>query len=363
MQRRDVIERADHRDGDGQQIGADHECPRDHADARPERLDRRRDPAAALGVAVGDLQMLDRDEDERDRGDEHERRRRSPDLGVQDPGNVEDRSPEVGEHHGPGQQRPQVPDPAAAPSARRPLPPRSQARAAGAYCRPPPSSTLPHRRTLPPADQMTGGWRTRRPSRFRLKPTNSTGRLAPAMHPEMIFPAASPSDMRTLGEQLGRLLGIGDVIGLIGPLGAGKTTFAQGMARGLEVPAERHVASPTFALVNQHPGRVPFVHADLYRINDHDRDRRARPVRGLRIRRGGHRVAGPLPRRGAGGPAGHRHHARLRAGGRRRAARGRRDGSGGGVRQIEARSTGPRGAALAAALAAAFRGHTPAPGG
>ena len=60
---------------------------------------------------------------------------------------------------------------------------------------------------------------------------------------------------------------VGDVVGLLGPLGAGKTTFAQGIARGLEVPAERHVASPTFALVNQHPGRVPFVHADLYRIN------------------------------------------------------------------------------------------------
>ena len=74
--------------------------------------------------------------------------------------------------------------------------------------------------------------------------------------------------MQALGEQLGRVLKTGDVVGLIGPLGAGKTTFAQGIARGLDVPAERHVASPTFALVNQHPGRVPFVHADLYRIND-----------------------------------------------------------------------------------------------
>lgn len=73
--------------------------------------------------------------------------------------------------------------------------------------------------------------------------------------------------MQALGERLGRLLQAGDVVGLLGPLGAGKTTFAQGIARGLEVPPERHVASPTFALVNQHPGRVPFVHADLYRIN------------------------------------------------------------------------------------------------
>ena len=56
------------------------------------------------------------------------------------------------------------------------------------------------------------------------------------------------------------------MVALIGPLGAGKTTFVQGVARGIGVPSERHVASPTFALVNEHPGRVPLVHADLYRI-------------------------------------------------------------------------------------------------
>jgi tRNA threonylcarbamoyladenosine biosynthesis protein TsaE len=84
---------------------------------------------------------------------------------------------------------------------------------------------------------------------------------------QRIFPAASAAEMQELGERLGRIMRVGDVVGLIGPLGAGKTTFAQGIARGLEVPGDRHVASPTFALVNQHPGRVPFVHADLYRIN------------------------------------------------------------------------------------------------
>src|SRR6202000_2507188 len=57
-------------------------------------------------------------------------------------------------------------------------------------------------------------------------------------------------------------------LALIGPLGAGRTTFVQGLARGLGVPADRHVASPTFALVNEHPGRVPLVHADLYRVAD-----------------------------------------------------------------------------------------------
>jgi len=56
-------------------------------------------------------------------------------------------------------------------------------------------------------------------------------------------------------------LAAGDVLALTGPLGAGKTTFVQGLARGLDVPPDRHVASPTFALVNEHPGRVPLVHA------------------------------------------------------------------------------------------------------
>lgn len=85
-----------------------------------------------------------------------------------------------------------------------------------------------------------------------------------------VFTALAPDAdaMKALGRALGRVLQPGDVLGLIGPLGAGKTTFAQGVAQGLDVPPERHVASPTFALVNEHPGRVPFVHADLYRVEN-----------------------------------------------------------------------------------------------
>jgi tRNA threonylcarbamoyladenosine biosynthesis protein TsaE len=80
--------------------------------------------------------------------------------------------------------------------------------------------------------------------------------------------AESADAMQALGERLGRALRAGDVVALVGPLGAGKTTFVQGLARGAGVPAERHVSSPTFALVNEHPGRVALVHADLYRIVD-----------------------------------------------------------------------------------------------
>ena len=79
--------------------------------------------------------------------------------------------------------------------------------------------------------------------------------------------AATAADLGALGERLGRVLAVGDVIGLIGPLGAGKTTLVQGIARGMGI-AGRNVASPTFALVNEHPGAVPLVHADLYRIED-----------------------------------------------------------------------------------------------
>ncbi|HEY7376913.1 MAG TPA: tRNA (adenosine(37)-N6)-threonylcarbamoyltransferase complex ATPase subunit type 1 TsaE [Polyangia bacterium] len=84
----------------------------------------------------------------------------------------------------------------------------------------------------------------------------------------LILTAASAADTQAIAERLGRLLERGDVLALVGPLGAGKTTFVQGLARGIGVPGERHVASPTFALVNEHPGRVPLVHADLYRIED-----------------------------------------------------------------------------------------------
>src|SRR3954468_1108798 len=86
------------------------------------------------------------------------------------------------------------------------------------------------------------------------------------MSDTLILTAATAAETQTIGERLGRAPVGGDMVALIGPLGAGKTTFVQGVARGIGVASDRHVASPTFALVNEHPGRVPLVHADLYRI-------------------------------------------------------------------------------------------------
>jgi tRNA threonylcarbamoyladenosine biosynthesis protein TsaE len=90
--------------------------------------------------------------------------------------------------------------------------------------------------------------------------------MNPTPSPTLSLRIDSADSMHRLGASLGRLLVVGDVVALSGPLGAGKTTFVQGLAEGLGVPAERHVASPTFALVNQHPGRIDFVHVDFYRI-------------------------------------------------------------------------------------------------
>jgi tRNA threonylcarbamoyladenosine biosynthesis protein TsaE len=74
----------------------------------------------------------------------------------------------------------------------------------------------------------------------------------------------SPAATEAVGEALGRRLRAGDVVLLKGELGAGKTTFIRGVARG--AGSEAPVASPTFQLVRLYPGRLQLAHVDLYRI-------------------------------------------------------------------------------------------------
>lgn len=73
-----------------------------------------------------------------------------------------------------------------------------------------------------------------------------------------------------LGRILGELATPGLVIGLVGPLGAGKTTLARGIALGLGVPDRRLVSSPTYLLIQEYPGRLPLYHFDTYRLADPD---------------------------------------------------------------------------------------------
>lgn len=75
---------------------------------------------------------------------------------------------------------------------------------------------------------------------------------------------SSPERMRQLGCVLGRAAQPGDRFLLEGPFGAGKTTFVQGLAKGLGVPTP--VGSPSFVIETQYRGRLRLYHIDLYRL-------------------------------------------------------------------------------------------------
>lgn len=77
-------------------------------------------------------------------------------------------------------------------------------------------------------------------------------------------------NMVTLGEILSRVLRPGDRLLLKGNLGAGKTTLAKGIARGLGF--EGMVTSPTFTIMQVYPGRLPVYHLDFYRLEAADQD-------------------------------------------------------------------------------------------
>jgi tRNA threonylcarbamoyladenosine biosynthesis protein TsaE len=80
------------------------------------------------------------------------------------------------------------------------------------------------------------------------------------------FITESAEETSNIGEQLGRLLSKGNIICLSGDLGAGKTAFTKGIAKGLGV--EDYVTSPTYTIINEYQGRLPLYHFDVYRLND-----------------------------------------------------------------------------------------------
>ena len=83
--------------------------------------------------------------------------------------------------------------------------------------------------------------------------------------------SGSEDDTASAGEALGRTLRPGEVILLHGALGAGKTAFARGLARGLDADPDE-VSSPTFTLIQQYAGRMPLYHVDLYRLESREVD-------------------------------------------------------------------------------------------
>lgn len=81
----------------------------------------------------------------------------------------------------------------------------------------------------------------------------------------MLF-SQNETELVALGQRLGNLLEAGQVLILSGDLGAGKTTFTKGIAKGLEI--SQMIKSPTYTIVREYEGRLPLYHLDVYRIGD-----------------------------------------------------------------------------------------------
>ncbi|WP_394219611.1 tRNA (adenosine(37)-N6)-threonylcarbamoyltransferase complex ATPase subunit type 1 TsaE [Halobacillus trueperi] len=82
--------------------------------------------------------------------------------------------------------------------------------------------------------------------------------------------SSSTEETQQMAESLGQRLQPGDVLTLEGDLGAGKTTFTKGLGRGLGV--KRTINSPTFTIMKEYQGRIPFYHMDVYRLEESDED-------------------------------------------------------------------------------------------
>ena len=77
----------------------------------------------------------------------------------------------------------------------------------------------------------------------------------------------SPHETKSWGRRLASILEGGELLGLIGDLGSGKTVFIKGLASGLSL-REEDILSPTFTMIQEHHGRFPLYHIDLYRLEE-----------------------------------------------------------------------------------------------
>lgn len=87
---------------------------------------------------------------------------------------------------------------------------------------------------------------------------------------ELRIISQSPEKTHELGRRLGALIEKPMIIAMNGDLGSGKTAFIRGLARGLDVPGNFYITSPTYTIINEYPGRFRLFHVDLYRVNHPD---------------------------------------------------------------------------------------------
>ncbi len=79
----------------------------------------------------------------------------------------------------------------------------------------------------------------------------------------------SPEETKSIGFRIGRLLKPGDIVGLYGDLGTGKTTMVKGIAGAFEIP-DKDIVSASFTIISEYDTDPPFIHIDLYRIRDYN---------------------------------------------------------------------------------------------
>jgi tRNA threonylcarbamoyladenosine biosynthesis protein TsaE len=82
----------------------------------------------------------------------------------------------------------------------------------------------------------------------------------------LVVESRSAHETKSWGRRLASVLQGGELLGLTGELGAGKTCFVKGLARGLSL-REEDILSPTFTMIQEHQGRLPLYHIDLYRLD------------------------------------------------------------------------------------------------
>ena len=83
---------------------------------------------------------------------------------------------------------------------------------------------------------------------------------------KVVIRTRSGKETIQFGKQIGKRLQSGDVVALIGELGAGKTHLIKGLAQGIGVERPNYITSPSFTLIHEYEGRIPFYHIDLYRL-------------------------------------------------------------------------------------------------
>lgn len=82
----------------------------------------------------------------------------------------------------------------------------------------------------------------------------------------MVIHTQSATETIQIGKRIGKLLRSGDVIALVGELGSGKTYLIQGLTAGVGVEKSNYISSPSFTIIHEYQGKIPFYHVDLYRL-------------------------------------------------------------------------------------------------